>query len=88
MYWYGSAGETRYFYQKTDIMIGVGICVNILAVYLCKRTMQNKTHLELEDFEAENLAKLQKLSLYYCFQSNGIQIGIYIIHSRFYSILL
>lgn len=31
-----------------------------LAVYLCKRTMQNKAHLELEDFEAENLAKLQK----------------------------
>lgn len=33
----------------------------ILAVYLCKRTMQNKAHLELEDFEAENLAKLQKM---------------------------
>ncbi|MCP9256876.1 Regulator of G-protein signaling 7 [Dirofilaria immitis] len=32
-----------------------------LAVYLCKRTMQNKAHLELEDFEAENLAKLQKM---------------------------
>jgi regulator of G-protein signaling len=31
------------------------------AVYLCKRTMQNKAHLELEDFEAENLAKLQKI---------------------------
>ncbi|KAL3108100.1 hypothetical protein niasHT_017594 [Heterodera trifolii] len=31
------------------------------AVYLCKRTMQNKAHLELEDFEAENLAKLQKM---------------------------
>lgn len=33
----------------------------ILAVYLCKRTMQNKTRLELADYEAENLAKLQKL---------------------------
>ncbi|RMZ96728.1 regulator of G- signaling 7 isoform X1, partial [Brachionus plicatilis] len=31
------------------------------AVYLCKRTMQNKTRLELADYEAENLAKLQKL---------------------------
>uniref|UniRef100_A0A915JV66 Regulator of G-protein signaling 7 n=1 Tax=Romanomermis culicivorax TaxID=13658 RepID=A0A915JV66_ROMCU len=31
------------------------------AVYLCKRTMQNKAHLELEDFEAENLARLQKM---------------------------
>ncbi|VDD88078.1 unnamed protein product [Enterobius vermicularis] len=31
------------------------------AVYLCKRTMQSKPNLELEDFEAENLAKLQKL---------------------------
>ncbi|XP_025202701.1 regulator of G-protein signaling 7-like isoform X1 [Melanaphis sacchari] len=31
------------------------------AVYLCKRTMQNKTRLELADYEAENLAKLQKV---------------------------
>ncbi|CAF4045163.1 unnamed protein product, partial [Adineta steineri] len=31
------------------------------AVYLCKRTMQNKTRLELADYEAENLARLQKL---------------------------
>uniref|UniRef100_A0A8D8U5U1 Regulator of G-protein signaling 7 n=2 Tax=Cacopsylla melanoneura TaxID=428564 RepID=A0A8D8U5U1_9HEMI len=31
------------------------------AVYLCKRTMQNKTRLELADYEAENLALLQKL---------------------------
>ncbi|ESO12348.1 hypothetical protein HELRODRAFT_105287 [Helobdella robusta] len=30
------------------------------AVYLCKRTMQNKQRLELANFEAENLAKLQK----------------------------
>ena len=27
------------------------------AVYLCKRTMQNKTRLELADYEAENLAR-------------------------------
>lgn len=33
-----------------------------LAVYLCKRTMQNKTRLELTDYEAENLARLQKCS--------------------------
>ncbi len=33
----------------------------VLAVYLCKRTMQNKTRLELADYEAENLARLQKL---------------------------
>lgn len=32
-----------------------------LAVYLCKRTMQNKTRLELADYEAENLARLQKM---------------------------
>lgn len=31
------------------------------AVYLCKRTMQNKTRLELADYEAENLALLQKM---------------------------
>ena len=29
------------------------------AVYLCKRTMQNKARLELADYEAENLARLQ-----------------------------
>lgn len=34
---------------------------NVAAVYLCKRTMQNKTRLELADYEAENLAKLQKM---------------------------
>lgn len=32
-----------------------------VAVYLCKRTMQNKTRLELADYEAENLARLQKM---------------------------
>ena len=31
------------------------------AVYLCKRTMQNKTRLELADYEAENLGRLQKM---------------------------
>ncbi|CAB4068429.1 RGS [Lepeophtheirus salmonis] len=31
------------------------------AVYLCKRTMQNKTRLELADYEAENLTRLQKM---------------------------
>lgn len=35
--------------------------ITLLAVYLCKRTMQNKTRLELADYEAENLAKLQKV---------------------------
>ncbi|KAI0986961.1 hypothetical protein GJ496_007759 [Pomphorhynchus laevis] len=30
------------------------------AVYLCKRAMQNKSRMELADYEAENLAKLQK----------------------------
>ncbi|XP_028969183.1 regulator of G-protein signaling 7 [Galendromus occidentalis] len=34
---------------------------NDYAVYLCKRTMQNKTRLELADYEAENLARLQKM---------------------------
>ena len=31
------------------------------AVYLCKRTMQNKTRLDLADYEAENLGRLQKM---------------------------
>ncbi|XP_075989704.1 regulator of G-protein signaling 7 isoform X2 [Anticarsia gemmatalis] len=31
------------------------------AVYLCKRTMQNKARLELADYEAESLARLQKM---------------------------
>ncbi|XP_077863456.1 regulator of G-protein signaling 7-like [Saccoglossus kowalevskii] len=31
------------------------------AVYLCKRTMQNKSRLELADYEAENLARLQRM---------------------------
>lgn len=35
--------------------------LNVTAVYLCKRTMQNKTRLELADYEAENLARLQKM---------------------------
>ncbi|KAA0184478.1 hypothetical protein HAZT_HAZT004332 [Hyalella azteca] len=33
----------------------------LAAVYLCKRTMQNKARLELADYEAENLARLQKM---------------------------
>jgi len=37
------------------------VCVYVcVAVYLCKRTMQNKQRLELADYEAENLARLQK----------------------------
>jgi regulator of G-protein signaling len=51
-------------YEK-GIWISIAIChphpAPFPAVYLCKRTMQNKAHLELEDFEAENLAKLQKM---------------------------
>jgi len=31
------------------------------AVYLCKRAMQNKSRLELADYEAENLQRLQKM---------------------------
>lgn len=31
------------------------------AVYLCKRTMQNRTRLDLADYEAESLGKLQKM---------------------------
>lgn len=37
------------------------VTLNVTAVYLCKRTMQNKTRLELADYEAENLARLQKM---------------------------
>lgn len=39
----------------------VRVTLNVTAVYLCKRTMQNKTRLELADYEAENLARLQKM---------------------------
>ncbi|CAK9810827.1 Regulator of G-protein signaling 7 [Anthophora quadrimaculata] len=39
----------------------IDLLICIAAVYLCKRTMQNKTRLELADYEAENLAKLQKM---------------------------
>jgi len=49
--------QTRYFWpsncwgpENTDY-----------AVYLCKRTMLNKARLELADYEAENLARLQKM---------------------------
>ena len=31
------------------------------AVYLCKRTMQGKQRMELADYEAEALARLQKM---------------------------
>lgn len=54
---FGSRFQTPYFWpsncwdpENTDY-----------AVYLCKRTMQNKTRLELADYEAENLARLQKM---------------------------
>ncbi|KAM7385417.1 hypothetical protein PAMP_001503 [Pampus punctatissimus] len=36
------------------------VCKHLLAVYLCKRTMQNKARLELADYEAESLARLQR----------------------------
>jgi len=39
----------------------ISFCIFVIAVYLCKRTMQNKTRLELVDYEAENLARLQKM---------------------------
>lgn len=31
------------------------------AIFLCKRTMQNKQRLDLTDYEAEHLARLQKM---------------------------
>lgn len=50
-------------YFRNCIMIRplVRTTLNVTAVYLCKRTMQNKTRLELADYEAENLARLQKM---------------------------
>jgi len=42
---------------RRDLTVCVCVCA---AVYLCKRTMQNKQRLELADYEAENLARLQK----------------------------
>lgn len=52
----------RVYFRKC-IMIRplVRTTLNVTAVYLCKRTMQNKTRLELADYEAENLARLQKM---------------------------
>ncbi len=46
------------------------------AVYLCKRTMQNKARLELADYEAENLVRLQKMfsrKWEYIFMQVGIE---------------
>ncbi len=47
------------------------------AVYLCKRTIQHKARLELADYEAENLARLQKMFSrkweYICMQVSAIQ---------------
>lgn len=50
-------------FSRNCIMIRPLVCttLNVTAVYLCKRTMQNKTRLELADYEAENLARLQKM---------------------------
>jgi G:T/U-mismatch repair DNA glycosylase len=42
------------------VKFSVAICLLLAAVYLCKRAMQNKQRLELADYEAENLARLQK----------------------------
>lgn len=50
-----------YFASCTLIHPLVRVTLNVTAVYLCKRTMQNKTRLELADYEAENLARLQKI---------------------------
>lgn len=50
-----------WIYIKAINKITFGYISRIVAVYLCKRTMQNKTRLELADYEAENLAKLQKM---------------------------
>ncbi|GBP41845.1 Regulator of G-protein signaling 7 [Eumeta japonica] len=57
--------QTPYFWpsnqwepENTDY---VGVVYLPTAVYLCKRTMQNKARLELADYEAESLARLQKM---------------------------
>ncbi len=45
-------------------------------MYLCKRTMQNKARLELADYEAENLVRLQKMfsrKWEYIFMQVGIE---------------
>lgn len=51
----------NYFGSCITIHPLVRTTLNVTAVYLCKRTMQNKTRLELADYEAENLARLQKM---------------------------
>ena len=54
---------TRYVSLYVCLHICLCVCLRVyacVAVYLCKRTMQNKQRLELADYEAENLARLQK----------------------------
>ncbi|KAG7237277.1 hypothetical protein INR49_032610 [Caranx melampygus] len=41
-------------------LMAMGSTMTHYAIYLCKRTMQNKARLELADYEAENLARLQR----------------------------
>lgn len=61
--------QTMVCYQSKNILFYYFISYNVIlivsngfsAVYLCKRTMQNKTRLELADYEAESLARLQKM---------------------------
>jgi Regulator of G-protein signalling DHEX domain len=58
------ARKYRLWYKFTPEKIPEVVLILIIkfqAVYLCKRTMQNKARLELSDFEAENLARLQKM---------------------------
>lgn len=48
-------------YYLVDTLHTIYCICFLVAVYLCKRTMQNKQRLELADYEAENLARLQKM---------------------------
>ena len=50
-----------YIYLEMCIYCVSKMKLYLSAVYLCKRTMQNKQRLELADYEAENLARLQKM---------------------------
>ncbi|ELU05976.1 hypothetical protein CAPTEDRAFT_188097 [Capitella teleta] len=55
--WRTREHRIRYFLS----LLFLGCVFEFNAVYLCKRTMQNKQRLELADYEAENLARLQKM---------------------------
>ncbi|KAK1796086.1 hypothetical protein P4O66_009170, partial [Electrophorus voltai] len=52
--------ENTDYGERRDLLAYIPEIFIMPTIYLCKRTMQNKTRLELADYEAENLARLQR----------------------------